>query len=133
MSHSGVPTRRDSGHSGHSGVAVLVATAFAHRDAASGGPPDSSGTEAVAIHVEASIAAMPDVTRAGVRVAGVLVWCVLSAIGRAPLGAQPPARRAAAVGRLAGWRVPLLAEYVRLTRGLAAAAGYEHADRAAAR
>lgn len=104
------------------GATGLVAEAFLLRDL-----PDASPAErrAAAGEVEGRIAAMPDLMRLGVRVAGTASHLVLSVMARRRFDRASPERRAELVDRLERVPLPLVGEYVRLTRGLALAAVVE--------
>lgn len=110
-----VPARRS--------FAAAVACAFAVADDEKCTP---DRLEAVAAHVAGSLGAMPDLTRFGVRVASVPAWLVVSVAGARPFRQQDDEERARGVLVLARLRLPAIAEFVRLTRGLAAAAAFEH-------
>lgn len=107
-------------------VPALVATALLAHDL-----PDSTDQErALAAHyVDASIAAMPDVTRFGVRLASAAVYVALSAMGRAPFRRVDPRRQAELAAKLAAVPLPVLGEFSRLTRGLSLVGVYEHRSR----
>lgn len=107
-------------------LAALVAAAHLAHDV-----PDVSQAEllAAAAYVDDSIAAMPDVTRAGVRVASAAAWAALSLLGKAPYGRQPPDRRSRSAGSLARLGLPVLGELTRLTRGLGLVSVYEQRSR----
>jgi hypothetical protein len=110
--------------SARGGPAVQVATAFGRADC------DASDDDlrAVEAHVRRSLAALPDVTRLVVQLTGVATWLVTSAVGRAPLGRQTPAQQARSVVTATRLRLPGVAEYLRLTRGLAAVACQQSLD-----
>jgi hypothetical protein len=79
---------------------------------------DAAQRRAAARYVDDSVAVMPDVTRAGVRVASTLVYGALSAMAGRPYRRLPERRRAVLAARLARLPLPLVAEFGRLTRGL---------------
>jgi hypothetical protein len=81
--------------------------------------------EAAAAKVVASIESMPDVTRFGVRVTATALNAALTAYCRAPFGRLPAERQQVAANRLAGISLPILSEFVRLTRGLGIVSVYE--------
>ncbi len=96
-------------------LAALVAAAQLANDVPDAQPAE---IEAAARYVDASVAGMPDITRAGVRVASAAASVVLGALGRSPYrrqSAQQRSRTARALGRL---NLPVLGEFNRLTRGL---------------
>jgi hypothetical protein len=101
-------SRRDS-------IPALVAAALLAHDL-----PDSTPGERDAgrRYVDASVAAMPDVTRVGVGAASVAVYAALSVLGGRPFRRQSPVRQSELAARLAGVRLPILSEFNRLTRGL---------------
>lgn len=76
-------------------------------------------------YVADSVAAMPDFTRFGVRVTGAVVYVVLSLLAARPFRSLPERRRTAVALKLTRFSVPLLGEFVRLTRGLGLVAVYE--------
>lgn len=96
-------------------IPALVATALLDRDL-----PDATDAEleSASRYVDDSVAAMPDITRAGVRVASTLVYAGLSLLGRAPYRRQSPLVQAELAARLVALRLPVVAEFGRLTRGL---------------
>lgn len=103
-------------------LAALVAVAQLANDV-----PDARPDEIAAAvrYVDAAISGMPDITRAGVLVASVAAYVVLSALGRSPYrrqSAQQRSRTARALGRL---NLPVLGEFNRLTRGLGLVGVYE--------
>lgn len=110
-------------------VPALVATALLAHDL-----PDSSISERrrAASYVEESVAAMPDVTRAGVRLASIVVYAGLSVMARTPFRRAPLSRQSALAGRLGAVSLPVLGEFVRLTRGLGLVGIYEERTRAGA-
>jgi hypothetical protein len=81
--------------------------------------------EAAGRYVEESIQEMPDTLRFGVRTAGVLCGGLLAVLGRGRFSRLPEARRRAAVSGLARLSLPVVGEYVRLSRGLGLVAVYE--------
>ncbi|MEJ7706643.1 MAG: FAD-dependent monooxygenase [Nocardioidaceae bacterium] len=72
---------------------------------------------------------MPDITRAGVRVASAGVYAVLSAMGGAPYRRLSPERQSQLAVRVAGLPLPVLSEFSRLTRGLGFVGVYERRHR----
>jgi hypothetical protein len=103
-------------------VAGLVAESFLMLDLPGATPAQR---RAAAAEVVSRVRAMPDLMRLGFRVAGAASYVVLSVLARRPFARVPPARRAGLVLRLAAMPMPILGEYVRLTRGLALAAAVE--------
>lgn len=71
------------------------------------------------------LAALPDSTRAGVWVAQGVVSVGASVLGRRPYSRMSSHDRGEAVRRLAAGRLPLVAEYFRLVRGVALVLRYE--------
>lgn len=102
--------------------AATVAMALVAHDV-----PDATASEVAGAgrYVEDSLAAMPDVTRAGVRFASGIVYVALSLLGRAPYGSQDAATRTASAVRLAGTSLPVVSEFNKLTRGLGLVGVYE--------
>jgi len=96
-------------------VPALVATALLAHDV-----PDSRADEreAAARYVDDSVTAMPDVTRAGVRIASMAVYTALSVLGRAPYRRLSPERQSQLAVKMAGVPLPIIGEFSRLTRGL---------------
>lgn len=82
--------------------------------------PDTSPAEreAAARYVDDSVTGMPDVTRAGVKVASGVVYLALSVLGRAPYRCLDPRRQSALAVKIAAVPLPIVAEFSRLTRGL---------------
>jgi hypothetical protein len=107
-------------------LAALVARAFVEHDV-----PDADAAEVslAARYVDQSLAAMPDVTRAGVMVAAGAAYLALSLLGRSPYRMQSPATRSVSAIRLADLRVPILSEFCRLTRGLGLVGIFEQRTR----
>ena len=70
---------------------------------------------ATALHLQS----LPDGTRAGVRVAQGVVSVCAGLLGRRPYSRMSAADRAEVTHRLAEGRLPLVAEYFRLVRGVA--------------
>ncbi len=103
-------------------LAALVAVAHLANDV-----PDAQTAEtaAAARYVDDSIAAMPDVTRAGVRVASAAAYLALSVLGRSPYRRQSPEQRARSARAMAKVAMPVVSEFNRLTRGLALVGVYE--------
>lgn len=103
-------------------VPALVAASLLAHDV-----PDATAAEqdAVAHYVMDSIAAMPDFTRLGVKVAGGAAYVALSVLARGPYRRQSAARRAELAARLVGVPLPVLGEFGRLTRGLGLVAVHE--------
>ena len=81
--------------------------------------------EAAAAKVVASIESMPDVTRFGVRVSATVLNAALTAYCRAPFGRLAAEQQQALARRLAGISLPILSEFIRLTRGLGIVSVYE--------
>jgi len=110
-------------------VPALVATALLAHDL-----PSSTEQERLeaAHYVDDSVAAMPDVTRAGVRLASAAVYVALSAMARAPYRRVDPQRQSELAATLAGVPLPILGEFSRLTRGLGLVGVFEHRNRALA-
>ncbi len=106
-------------------LVALVATSLVAHDV-----PDATATELAAAgrYVDESLAAMPDVTRAGVTVASGVAYLALSVLGRAPYRRQSPATRSAGAVRLVRLPLPVIAEFGRLTRGLGLVGVFEHRD-----
>ncbi|MCD4534817.1 hypothetical protein LRP67_12050 [Nocardioides sp. cx-169] len=73
------------------------------------------------------LASLPDATRAGVRLAQSVVTLGAGVLGRRPYGRLEADARAHVVRRLAASRVPLVAEYFRLVRGVALVIHFEDA------
>ncbi len=103
-------------------VVALVAVAFLANDV-----PDAQPAELAAAsqYVDDSVAAMPDVTRAGVRLASGAAYLVLSLLGGSPYRRQSRASRSHVAGRVAAVSLPVLSELNRLSRGLALVSIYE--------
>jgi hypothetical protein len=82
--------------------------------------PDATGdeVEAAAAKVHASIESMSDFTRLGVRITATVLDVGLVAYCGAPFGRLPQERQQELASRLAGTTLPILTEFVRLTRGL---------------
>lgn len=108
-------TGTEAGPASARSFAALVATALVQHDV-----PDADAAEIAAAgrYVDDCVAAMPDVTRAGVTVASGLAYVALSVIGRAPYRRQSRKTRSASAVRLAGISLPVISEFSRLTRGL---------------
>jgi hypothetical protein len=89
--------------------------------------PDASDdeVEAAAAKVQASIDAMPDVTKLGLRLTSTALNVALTACLREPYGRLSPERQQAIANRLADTSLPILTEFVRLTRGLGIVSVYE--------
>ena len=89
--------------------------------------PDSTWDEreAAARYVDDSVAAMPDFTRFGVRVAGAGAYGVLCVLAGGSFRNRPERQRARLAARLTGVPLPVLGEFGRLTRGLGLAAVHE--------
>jgi hypothetical protein len=89
--------------------------------------PDATGSEvqAAAAKVQASIDSMPDFTRFGVRVTSMALDAALTAYCREPFGHLSPKRQEAIANRLADTSLPVLTEFVRLTRSLGIVSVYE--------
>ena len=100
----------------------LVAVALLARDL-----PDTTDAErrGAAAYVDRSVAAMPDTTRLGLRVASGVMVVLLSVVGRGWFPGLDPGARARAAARVSTLRVPVVGEYVKLTRGLALVSVYE--------
>lgn len=100
----------------------LVAAAFIAHDV-----PDSTPLEraAAARYVDEMVAAMPDVMRFGVNIAGAVAYAALSGLGRRSFHRVDEARRSELVVRLGGVTLPVVSEFGRLTRGLGLARIYE--------
>jgi hypothetical protein len=81
--------------------------------------------EAAAAQVAASIAKMPDVTRLGVRVTATALNAALSAYSGRPFSRLPVERQQVLATRLSRTSLPVLTEFVRLTRGLGIVSVYE--------
>lgn len=96
-------------------IATLVASAFLDTDLLD---VDDDERSAACDYVNRSIAAMPDITRVGVQVASSMVNGVLTTLGRRPFRAQPRDRRSQLTRVLAGTSLPVVSEFVVLTRGL---------------
>lgn len=96
-------------------VPALVAAALLAHDL-----PDSAVVEreAAARYVDDSVTAMPDVTRAGVKIASAAVYAALSVMGRAPYRRLSPDRQSQLAVRVARVPLPIIGEFSRLTRGL---------------
>lgn len=107
-------------------LAALVAVAHLARDA-----PDASPRElaTAAGYVDTCVADMPDVTRAGVRLASAAAYVALSLIGGAPYRRQVPEQRARGAQILGRANLPMISEFNRLTRGLGLVAVYEARSR----
>lgn len=110
-------------------VPALVATALLAHDL-----PGSTEQERLvaARYVDDSVAAMPDVTRAGVRLASAAVYVALSAMARAPFRRVGPRRQSKVAATLADVPLPILGEFSRLTRGLGLVGVFEHRNRTVA-
>ncbi|MDO9495121.1 MAG: hypothetical protein Q7J48_05425 [Nocardioides sp.] len=100
----------------------MVAAAFVAHDV-----PDSTPAERaeVARYVDDTVGSMPDVMRAGVRVAGLAAFGVLSIWARGRFDRVDEGRRAELASRLGGLALPGVGEFGRLTRGLGLACLYE--------
>lgn len=96
-------------------VPALVATALLAHDLPDSGPEER---EAAARYVDDSVTAMPDVTRAGVALAGAAVYAALSLMGGGSYRRLSPERQSALAVRMAGVPLPIIGEFSRLTRGL---------------
>jgi hypothetical protein len=118
---------RDGGDAGSGAVALIASSLLLHD------LPDSSAEERAAAgrHVEASVAAMPGVTRLGARVAGAAAYGALSVIARRRYRALPERRRAELAARLVDVPLPVIGELGRLTRGLGLVAVHERRHAAA--
>jgi hypothetical protein len=81
--------------------------------------------EAAAAKVQTSIESMPDVTRFGVQVTATALDAALIAYCGERFGRLPVARQQAVANRLARTSLPVLTEFVRLTRGLGIVSVYE--------
>ncbi len=81
--------------------------------------------EATAAKVQASIDLMPDITRFGVRLTSTALEAALTACCHAPFGRLSPERQRAIANRLADTSLPVLTEFIRLTRGLGIVSVYE--------
>lgn len=116
-------------HGRRRSIPALVALALLAHDV-----PDSSASErsSAASYVDESVAAMPDVTRAGVTMASIVVYVVLSIMGRRPFRRLPAQRQSELAARLASVSLPVLGEFVRLTRGLGLVGVYERRSTAGA-
>ena len=68
---------------------------------------------------------MPDTLRFGVRMAGLASSGLLSLLGRGRFRTLPADRQRAAVAKFADLSLPVVGEYVRLTRGLGLVSVYE--------
>ena len=109
-------------------IPALVATALLAHDL-----PDSSPAEreAAARYVDDSVTAMPDVTRAGVRLASGAVYAALSLLGRSPFRRLDLGRQSVLAARVAAVPLPILGEFSRLTRGLGLVGVFESRNRPA--
>ena len=89
--------------------------------------PDSTREERedAGRYVEDSVAAMPDFTRFGVKVAGAATYGLLCVLARGSYRARPERDRGRLAERLAGVSLPVLGEFGRLTRGLGLVAVHE--------
>jgi hypothetical protein len=89
--------------------------------------PDATDdeVEAAAAKVQASIESMPDVTRFGVRITATALDAGLAAYCGESFGRLSPKRQKALAIRLADTSLPILTEFVRLTRGLGIVSVYE--------
>jgi hypothetical protein len=89
--------------------------------------PDATDAEveAAAAKVQASIESMPDFTRFGVRVTATALDVALIAYCGEPFGHLTPKRQQVLANRLAGTSIPVLTEFVRLTRGLGIVSVFE--------
>lgn len=110
-------------------LAALVAVAQLAHDVPAATPRDVA---AAAAYVDDSVASMPDVTRAGVHLASAAAYVALSVIGGAPYRRQTPERRARSAYTLGRVRLPVVAEFNRLTRGLGIVGAYESRSRSEA-
>jgi len=123
-----VPMSGISGGDRQRGLSVpaLVATALLAHDL-----PGSTVDEQTlaANYVDDSVAAMPDVTRAGVRMASAAVYVALSVMARAPYRRVDRQQQSQLAAKLAGVPLPILGEFSRLTRGLGLVGVYEHRNR----
>lgn len=119
--HRGQPREAATGGRGPSTHAVLTGILL-RQDM-----PDATEQEVrrAVEHVERSVAAMPDVTRAAVRAAGVVVHGLLCATARGRWHEAGERERGDAVTRLTRMKAPGVSEYVKLTRGLALVAVHE--------
>ncbi len=104
-------------------VPALVATALLAHDLP--GSTEQERLEA-AHYVDDSVAAMPDVTRAGVQLASAAVYVALSVMARAPYRRVDPRRQSKIAAKLASFPLPILGEFSRLTRGLGLVGVYEN-------
>ncbi len=103
-------------------VPALVASSLLLVDLPDSTPEEREGAGR---HVDDSVAAMPDFTRFGVRVAGAAAYGVLCVLARGSYRRRPEAERARLAARLTGVPLPVLGEFGRLTRGLGLAAVHE--------
>jgi hypothetical protein len=89
--------------------------------------PDATDdeVEAAAARVQASIESMPDFTRFGVRVTAAALDVALIVYCGEPFGHLAPKRQQVLANRLAGTSIPVLTEFVRLTRGLGIVSVFE--------
>ena len=89
--------------------------------------PDATDdeVEAAAAKVQASIESMPDVTRFGVRITATALDAGLTAYLGESFGRLSQKRQQALAIRLADTSLPILTEFVRLTRGLGIVSVYE--------
>lgn len=89
--------------------------------------PDSTWEErdAASRYVDDSVAAMPDFTRFGVRIAGAAAYAALCVMARGSYRRRSESDRALLAARLAGVPLPILGEFGRLTRGLGLVAVHE--------
>lgn len=81
--------------------------------------------DAAARYVDDCVAAMPDFTRFGVRVAGAAAYSVLCVMARGSYRRRSEHERARLAARLASVPLPVLGEFGRLTRGLGLVAVHE--------
>jgi hypothetical protein len=115
-------TDSDTGRATRESIPSLVSAALLASDL-----PASTTAERAAScrYVDLSVAAMPDVTRAGVRAAAAAVYTALTVMGGRRFRRQSPERRAELATRLAAVQLPILSEFTRLTRGLGLVGVYE--------
>lgn len=108
-------------------VAGLVAASLLSHDL-----PGASADERdrAARYVDDSVAAMPDFTRFGVRVAGAAAYGALCVLSGGRFRTRPEARRARAAARLVAVPLPVLGEFGRLTRGLGLVSVHEQRQHA---
>jgi len=90
--------------------------------------PDATAAEVefALANLRGSIAAMPDVLRAGVGIASRVVGTGLWGASMGRFGRMPASARSPYAQRLATAGLPVMAEFTRLSRGLGLAGVYEH-------